>query len=50
MMCPGPRPALQYRRLYSSGVLVAALQLGRRIINPAPTGGTALYGTGLDQG
>lgn len=37
--------ALPYRRLYSSGVLVAALQLGRRIISPVPTGGT-----GLDQG
>ncbi len=42
--------ALPYRRLYSSGVLVAALQLGRRIISPVPTGGTGLYGTGLDQG
>ncbi|MGH3694039.1 MAG: cupin domain-containing protein [Pseudonocardiaceae bacterium] len=42
--------ALPYRRLYSSGVLVAALQLGRRIISPVPTGGTSLYGTGLDQG
>jgi tetrameric-type glycyl-tRNA synthetase beta subunit len=42
--------ALPYRRLYSSGVLVAALQLGRRIISPVPTGGTNLYGTGLDQG
>ncbi len=42
--------ALPYRRLYSSGVLVAALQLGRRIISPVPTGGTGLYGTGWDQG
>jgi Glycosyl transferases group 1 len=42
--------ALPYRRLYSSGILVAALQLGRRIISPVPTGGTGLYGTGLDQG
>ncbi len=42
--------ALPYRQLYSSGVLVAALQLGRRIISPVPTGGTGLYGTGLDQG
>lgn len=41
--------ALPHRRLYSSGVLVAALQLGRRIISPVPTGGTGLYGTGLDQ-
>lgn len=42
--------ALPYRQLYSSGVLVAALQLGRRIISPVPTGGTGLYGTGLEQG
>ncbi|MGH3935248.1 MAG: glycosyltransferase, partial [Pseudonocardiaceae bacterium] len=42
--------ALPYQRLYSSGILVAALQLGRRIISPVPTGGTGLYGTGLDQG
>ncbi|MGB6162294.1 MAG: cupin domain-containing protein [Pseudonocardiaceae bacterium] len=41
---------LPYRRLYSSGVLVAALQLSRRIISSVPTGGTGLYGTGLDQG
>lgn len=41
---------LPCRRLYSSGMLVAALQLGRRIISPVPTGGTGLYGTGLDQG
>jgi len=35
---------LPYRALYSSGVLVAALQAGRRILSVTPTGGTRLYG------
>jgi glycosyltransferase involved in cell wall biosynthesis len=35
--------ALPYQSLYSSGVLVAALQAGRRILSPAPAGGTSLY-------
>lgn len=35
--------ALPYQDLYSSGALVAALQAGRRILSPAPAGGTALY-------
>jgi glycosyltransferase involved in cell wall biosynthesis len=41
--------ALPYQRLYSSGVLVAALQLGRRILSPCPTGGCGRYGTGFDR-
>lgn len=35
--------ALPYARLYSSGVLVTALQAGRAILSPTPTGGTHLY-------
>jgi len=35
--------ALPYRQIHSSGVLVAALQAGRRILSPTPVGGTALY-------
>ncbi|MGH3709089.1 MAG: hypothetical protein ACRDRQ_13540 [Pseudonocardiaceae bacterium] len=35
--------ALPYEHLHSSGVLVAALQAGRRILSPTPLGGTALY-------
>ncbi len=41
--------ALPYQRLYSSGVLVAALQLGKRILSPAPTGGRGLYGAGFNR-
>ncbi|MBI1758338.1 MAG: glycosyltransferase [Actinobacteria bacterium] len=37
--------ALPYRILHSSGVLVAALRAGRRILSPEPVGGRALYGT-----
>ncbi len=36
--------ALPYRQLHSSGVLVEALQAGRRVLSVAPVGGTALYG------
>ncbi|MEU1377952.1 glycosyltransferase [Streptomyces triculaminicus] len=35
--------ALPYQVLHSSGVLVAALQAGRRILSPTPIGGTGLY-------
>jgi hypothetical protein len=35
--------ALPYQVLHSSGVLVAALQAGCRILSPVPVGGTALY-------
>ncbi|GAA1109847.1 glycosyltransferase [Nocardiopsis exhalans] len=35
--------ALPYTHLYSSGVLVSALQAGRRILSSTPVGGTALY-------
>ncbi|MGW7006141.1 glycosyltransferase family 4 protein [Streptomyces sp. NPDC054933] len=35
--------ALPYEQLHSSGVLVAALQAGRRILSPTPLGGTGLY-------
>ena len=35
--------ALPYQELYSSGMLVAALQANRRILSPAPVGGTSLY-------
>ncbi|MFF1733720.1 glycosyltransferase [Streptomyces sp. NPDC058247] len=38
--------ALPYERLHSSGVLVAALQAGRRILSPTPIGGTSLYARG----
>lgn len=37
--------ALPYRQLYSSGVLVEALQAGRNVLSVAPIGGTALYGS-----
>lgn len=37
--------ALPYRTLHSSGVLVSALQAGRRVLSPRPVGGTDLYGT-----
>ncbi|GAB2711620.1 glycosyltransferase family 4 protein [Kitasatospora kifunensis] len=35
--------ALPYRRLHSSGVLVSALQAGRRVLSPTPVGSTGLY-------
>lgn len=35
--------ALPYQALYSSGMLIAALQSGRHILSPVPAGGTALY-------
>jgi glycosyltransferase involved in cell wall biosynthesis len=36
--------AMPYRSLHSSGVLVTALQVGRRVLSPRPVGGTELYG------
>jgi glycosyltransferase involved in cell wall biosynthesis len=36
---------LPYQQLHSSGVLVEALQAGRRVLSVAPLGGTALYGS-----
>jgi glycosyltransferase involved in cell wall biosynthesis len=36
--------AIPYRYLHSSGVLVSALQGGRRILSQRPAGGTELYG------
>jgi beta-1,4-mannosyltransferase len=35
---------LPYRQLYSSGILVEALQAGRRILSTTPIGGIASYG------
>ncbi|GIH11219.1 hypothetical protein Rhe02_92860 [Rhizocola hellebori] len=37
--------AMPYRSLHSSGVLVTALQAGRRLLSPKPLGGTELYGS-----
>ncbi|GGX75665.1 hypothetical protein GCM10010324_21420 [Streptomyces hiroshimensis] len=39
--------ALPYRRVWSSGVLVAAAQQGRRILSPPPVGADA-YGPALE--
>ena len=36
---------LPYRQLYSSGIAVAALEMGRGLISPVPVGGTSLYGS-----
>lgn len=36
--------ALPYLTLHSSGILVTALQAGRRILSPKPIGGKELYG------
>lgn len=37
--------ALPYEQLHSSGVLVEALQAGRRVLSVEPVGGTKLYGS-----
>jgi beta-1,4-mannosyltransferase len=37
--------ALPYQQLYSSGIAVAALEMGRGLISPMPVGGTSLYGS-----
>jgi glycosyltransferase involved in cell wall biosynthesis len=40
--------ALPYEQVWSSGVLVSALQLGRRLLSPTPVGGLDLYGDVAD--
>jgi beta-1,4-mannosyltransferase len=40
---------LPYERLYSSGIAVAALEMGRGLISPVPIGGTSLYGSAANR-